>query len=239
MRDSCRDFHIPAEISFGDGTRGTNDYKDYPISFIVGNPYYGSDYFLNPAFEKVWKSDAVFEEEKKKDRYAFRVEREISKSEARINLIQMIGRNLRDSSDNPNSVKVVVVFSDIDFTKECKEQNGGVVIPLDIRREIKIFQGKEKGEAKVIDAFRKACQVALRPQIWKGIEERIDGMLKENPNVPIQLQTVATMLQNQINLYGVEGIKKYIKSRYETINDDRIVNGKTIPVAFIIRKKTV
>jgi len=228
------------EIYFGSGTRGTNDYKDYPISFVIGNPNLRPEYFLHPAFEKYWKSEATFNEEKKKDPFAYRVDWEVSKSEARVNLLQMIGRNLRDSPNNPDAVKVVVVFSDIDIKDDCKKQNGGTVIRWYIRNEIPVIQGKKKGNAPIYNRFKRACQEALKPHLKKKIGEYVDKMLNENHDDPVQLQPVATMLHEQIKIYGEEGIKKdLIKEIYDTDSWYFDNNGKRVNTAFIIKKKSI
>jgi hypothetical protein len=230
-----------AECYFGSGTRGTNDYKDYPISMIVGNPCYPNDYYLHPAFEEVWIDNDVFEKKKEDDPYAYRVDGNISKQEARVNLLQMIGRNLRDSSDNPNAVKVVVVFSNIDIEEGCKKQNGGSVFPIHhIRPEMQIIQSDKKGkkdETPFFDTLKRSCQAALKPKIAMKIEEHIDQMLKENPDVPYPLDVAASELQKRIVIYGVQNIKDIITPLYELeINHDIMKRGKKIPTAFIIRK---
>lgn len=226
------------EIYFGDATRGTNEYKDYPISMIVGTPYYPPEYFLHPAFEGSWKQDDVYETERKKSRYVYRVPRDISKEEALINLLQMIGRNLRESSDSPDAVKVVFVFSDIDIALACKVQNGGSVYPIKIRQDIQIIQGKKKGTPTNFNAFKKACQKALRPSIIRGIENHIDKILLNNPDMPHSLETAASELQAQINIYSTQNIKdRIIRPLYEIENKEIINNGKTINTAFIVKKK--
>ena len=227
------------EIYFGSGTRGTNDYKDSPISLILGTPYYPPEYFLHPAFEPYWKTKEEIDEEKRKNPNApiYYVDKRVSDSEARINLLQMIGRNLRDSPDNPNAVKLVIVFTSIDIAKECKEQNGSLVIRINIRPEIPIMQGKKKGKTPFFDKYRVVSQKALKPQIKRSIENHIDKIIEENPNEPIPLQVVATELNERIKIYDIEGIKKIIKEIYDC--ESRYVenNGKKVNTAFIIKKK--
>ncbi len=230
------------EKYFGSGTRGTNNYKDYPISFILGTPYYPPEYFLHPAFESKWKTEAEIEKERKKNPNGFisYVGRDISDIEAKINLLQMIGRNLRDSTDNPDSVKVVVVYTSIDIAKECKEQNGGLVIPTKIRGEMSIIRGKTKAKTPYFDRYKKICRMALKPKILKFIETHIDNKFNTNGNTPIPLDQLATALQKQITIYGsVEGIKKLITTIYDTEKRDEISDGKSIPTLFITKKKPV
>lgn len=226
------------EIYFGSNTRGTNDYKDYPISFIIGNPNFPAQYFLHPAFEDVWKPDDVFEEEKKKDPYTYRVDWNVSEPEARVNLLQMIGRNLRDSPNNPDAFKVVVVFSDIDIKEDCKKQNGATVVGWKIRDEMPVITGKKKGKKPIFDGYKKVCQATLKPLIQKKVEEHVDKILDENPDELHSVQAVALELQAQIKIYDVESVKKMIKKIYvcevSTVNN----GGKSIPTAFIIKKKS-
>jgi hypothetical protein len=225
------------EIYFGSGTRGTNDYKDFPISFVIGNPNLPADYFLHPAFEPVWKPNDVFEEEKKKDPYNYRVDWNISEPEARVNLVQMIGRNLRDSPTNPDAKKIVVVFSDIEIKEDCKKQNGSTVIQIKIRPEIPVIQGKKKGKTPFFDAYKSASQQALKPQIKSYIENHIDELLDENPDVPLQLQIIAQEIQKRIEIYDNEGIKKIIKAMYDTESRHVENKGRKTNTAFIIKKK--
>ena len=226
------------EIYFGSGTRGTNDYKDYPIAFLIGTPYYPPEYFLHPAFEPHWKSEEERAKEREKNPGAplYYVPRNISDQEAQINLLQMIGRNLRESEENPDAVKIVVVFTSVDITEACKKQNGGNVFKINIRSEIPIIRGEKKGKTPNIDALKRACQAALRPQILKKIEKHVDLTISKNDNSPIQLQPTATGLHKQIEIYDIEGIKKLIKERYKTQNL-RIKNGvKQVLSAFIVKK---
>lgn len=229
------------EIYFGSGTRGTNVYKDYPISFIIGTPYYPPEYFLHPAFKPYWKTKEEIESEKqgKPQGVIYYVNHDISDQEAKTNLIQMIGRNLRDSPNYPDAVKVVVVFSDIDIVDECKEQNGGRVNRWYIRPEMPVIQGKKKGKAPIYSRFKLACQAALKPQLKKKIGEHVDKMLNENHNDPIQLQPVATMLHEQINIYEVEGLKKIINGMYEVKTQPMKVKGNNGNPAFIIKKNSI
>lgn len=228
------------EIYFGSGTRGTNDYKNYPISFVLGTPYYPPEYFLHPAFEQHWKSKEEIAKEREKNPKGFLcyVNRDISDQEAKINILQMIGRNLRDSPNNPDAVKVVVVFSDIDIVDDCKKQNGGTVIKWNIRREMPVFRGK-KGDAPKYKKYRKACQAGLKSQIVRRIEEHIDKMLNENPDESYSVQVVASELQDQIKIYDTEWIKQQINKLYDTENKTIKKNGKSVPIAFIIKKKVV
>jgi hypothetical protein len=229
---------LSSEKYFGDGTRGTNDYRDYPISFVLGTPYYRPDYFLHPAFEEHWKSKKEIDSERKKDpMWFYYVNRDISVPEAKINLLQMIGRNLRESSDNPDAVKVVVVFTDLDIAKECKEQNGGIVFRCNIRREIPIVQGTKKGKTPVFDNYKKASQAALKPKIKRSIEEHIDKLIEANPSPPLILQRVAEGLQDRIKIYNTEGIKKLIREIYDTETMSVLNKGKMVKTAFISQKK--
>ncbi|OPX65518.1 MAG: hypothetical protein A4E34_00474 [Methanoregula sp. PtaU1.Bin006] len=230
-----------SEIYFGSNTRGTNDYRDYPISLLLGTPYYPQEYFLHPAFEPHWKTKAQIKKEREKNPNGFLsyVPRKIADHEAKINLVQMIGRNLRDSPDFPNAVKIVIVFTSIDIAKECKEQNGSTVIKTNIRPEIPIVQGKKKGKTPFFDAYRRASQAALKPLIKRFIEDNIDKLIKDNPDEPLPLQVIATDLHERIKIYDVEGIKKFIKEIYKT--ESRYVenNGKQVNTAFVIGKKSV
>jgi len=225
------------EIYFGSNSRGTNDYKDYPISFVLGNSNLPPQYFLHPAFEPSWKPADVFNEEIKKDPYAYRVDWDISQPEARVSLLQMIGRNLRDSPNRPDAFKIVVVFSDIDIKEECKNQNGATVIRWFIRNEMPILQGKRKGETPHYDRYKKACQAALKPQLLKKVEEYIDNLIAKNPDESLSVQTLASTLQGQITIYDVENIKKMINKLYDVKIEREIKKGKSIPTAFIIKKK--
>jgi hypothetical protein len=228
-----------SEIYFGSNTRGTNDYKDYPISILLGTPYYPQEYFLHPAFEPHWKTKAQIEKERKEKPNGFLsyVPCKISNQEARTNLLQMIGRNLRDNPDNPNAVKVVIVFTSIDIRKDCKEQNGGTVIPTLIRPDMSVKKGKRNGDTPFFDNFKKVGQKALKPQIIKFIVAYIDRILKENPDEPLSLHVVATALHDRISIYDVAGIKSIISKLYDT--ESRYVNntGKQVKTAFIIKKK--
>jgi len=208
------------EIYFGSGTRGTNEYKDYPISFVLGTPYYPPEYFLYPAFKEHW-------------------DRKTSDHEAKINLLQMIGRNLRDSPTNPKAVKVVVVFTSIDIAKECQEQNGGTVFKTNIRREIPIMQGKRKGKTPFFDAYKKASQAALKPRIKRSIEEHIDKLIEQNPSEPLALHRIAEVLQKRIKIYDVEGTKTLIKEIYKTESKFIERDGKKVNTAFITHKKPI
>ncbi len=227
------------EIYFGSGTRGTNDYKDSPISLILGTPYYPPEYFLHPAFEPSWKSKEEIDEERRKNSTApiYYVDKQVSDSEARINLLQMIGRNLRDSNDNPNAVKIVIVFTCIDIAKECKEQNGSLVVRTNIRPEIPVMQGKKKGKTPFFDTYRNMSQKALKPQIKRSIEDHIDKIIKENPDVPLPLQVVSTELQERIKIYDIEGVKKIVKDIFDCESRYIENNGKRVNTAFIVKKK--
>lgn len=227
------------ETYFGSGTRGTNDYKNYPISFILGTPYYPPEYFLHPAFEPYWKSKKEIEKERKDNPGGFLsyVSRDISDHEAKINLLQMIGRNLRDSSDNPNAVKIVIVFTSIDISKECKEQNGGIVVETNIRKEIPVMQGKKKGKTPFFDKYKEISQKALNPQIKRSIKDYIDKLIEENPDVPIPLDDIATKLHERITIYETAGIKAIISKLYNTDSWHVEHNGKKVNTAFIKSKR--
>jgi len=228
-----------SEIYFGSNTRGTNDYKDYPLSLLLGTLYYPQEYFLHPAFEPYWKTKAQIEEEREKNPngYLSYVPQKIADREARTNLLQMIGRNLRDSPNNPDAVKVVIVFTSVDIKKECKEQNGSTVIPTRIRSDIQVKKGKKKGNTPFFNKFRGVCQKALKPQIMNFIEKHIDGLMKDHPDEPLPLQVIALGLQPQIKIYDIEGIKKLVKQLYEVENKPLNKKGKTIKTAFITKKK--
>lgn len=228
-----------SEIYFGSNTRGTNDYKDYPISLILGTPYYPQEYFLHPAFEPHWKTKAQIEKEREENPNGFLsyVPRNISNQEARTNLLQMIGRNLRDSPNNPGAVKIVIVFTSIDIKKECKEQNGSTVIPTLIRSDIQVKRGKKKGETPFFDKFKAVSQKALKPQIMKFIEKHIDNLIKENLGEPVPLHVVAIELQDRIQIYDVGGIKSLINKIYDTESRPVENKGKMVNTAFIIKKK--
>ena len=129
----------------------------------------------------------------------------------------MIGRNLRDSPDNPNAVKIVIVFTSIDIKQECKEQNGSTEIPTHIRSDMSVKNGKKKGKTPFFDKFRAVSQKALKPQIKKFIETYIDQIAKENPNDPLPLQIDATGLQERISIYDVPGIKAIISKLYDRV----------------------
>lgn len=228
-----------SEVYFGSNTRGTNDYKDYPISLILGTPNYPPEYFLHPAFEPFWKTKQEIEKERKENPHGFLsyVPRKISDLEARTNLLQMIGRNLRDSPDNSDAVKIVIVFTSIDIRKQCKEQNGSTVIPTLIRPDIQVKKGKRKGETPFFDNFKKVSQKALKPQIKKFIELHIDRLMKDHPNEPLPLHVVATGLQERISIYDIAGIKAIISKLYDTESRYVESGGKKVKTAFIIKKK--
>ena len=230
---------IEFEIYFGDATRGTNDYKDYPISFVLGTPYYPSEYFLHPAFESSWRTNEEIEADRQKhpNTSVFFVNRDISDLEAKINLLQMIGRNLRDSPSNPNAVKIVIVFTSIDIAKECKEQNGSTVIKTDIRKEIPVKQGKKKGKTPFFDKYKTVGQKALNPQIKRSIKDYINKLIEENPDVPIPLDDIAKILQEKITIYEIAGIKAIISKLYYTDSWHVENNGRKTNTAFIIKKK--
>ncbi len=230
-----------SEIYFGSNTRGSNDYKDYPISLILGTPYYPPEYFLHPAFEEFWRPHEEIEKEREKNPrgYLSYVPRDISDQEARINLIQMIGRNLRDSPNNPNSVKEVIVFTSVDIAKECKEQNGGRVDKVNIRSEIPIIQGKKKGKTPFFDIYKKVSQKALKSRIMKFIEKHIDNMLQQNPDEPISLEVISQEIQERVSIYSKEGIKSLIEKIYIIKSKQIKSRGKMVNTAFIIKKKTI
>jgi hypothetical protein len=232
---------IATKYYFGSNTRGTNDYKDYPVSLILGTPYYPPEYFLHPSFEPVWKTKEQFDKEKKENPKGFHsyVDQSVANEEAKINLLQMIGRNLRDSDTNPKAAKIVIVFTSIDIIQACKDQNGGNVIPTEIRGDIQVRQGKKKGETRFFDKYKRVAQEALKPRIKRYIEKHIDNLFNATNNKPLPLEVVATEIQERITVYGKDGIKGLIGEIYTIGPDHDNKNKNRAKSAFILKKRAI
>ncbi|WP_440950289.1 hypothetical protein [Methanosphaerula subterraneus] len=88
---------------YGSDSKATNDFRSHQICIIAGTPYYPPEYFLCPSLSDI--NDLSDPDA------AYPVSREISEDAARGLLIQMIGRICRENEENPDCLKVVIVFS--------------------------------------------------------------------------------------------------------------------------------
>jgi len=219
--------YVP-EIYFGSNTRGTNDYKGFPISVIIGTPYFPPDYFLHPAFESIWRS----QEDIERDRIAkpgsplYYVERKISNKEAKNNLLQMIGRTLRDNPLEQDQTKIVIVFSDIKIDKDCRKQNGGKVILSSTNSQTTL--------TRFLTNLKKASQKAFRKRIFQKICQDIDERL---PSGLVKLDEISDIFSQKISLFSKSTIKIEIEKVYETKQMSISNSGRSISTKIIIEKK--
>jgi hypothetical protein len=216
------------EIYFGSNTRGTNDYKGFPISVIIGTPYFPPDYFLHPAFESIWRS----QEDIERDRIAkpgsplYYVERKISNKEAKNNLLQMIGRTLRDNPLEQDQTKIVIVFSDIKIDKDCRKQNGGKVILSSITSQTTL--------TRFLSNLKKASQKAFRNRIFQKIYQDIDERL---PSGSVKLDEISDIFSQKISVFSKSTIKIEIEKAYGTKQMSIRNSGRSISTKIIIEKK--
>ena len=218
-----------SEIYFGSNTRGTNDYKSFPISVIVGTPYYPPEYFLHPAFESEWRAQEDIERDRVENPGSplYYVDRKISDREAKTNLLQMIGRTLRDNPLDLDQTKIVVVFSDIKITEDCRKQNGGRVILSGI--------GAQRTLTLLENNLKVASRKALRKQIFQKISDDIDSRL---PSESVKLDEISDTYSQRVSLFAKSTIKNKLAKIYET---EIIVidhEGRKIETKVITKKKT-
>ena len=178
---------------FGSNTRGTNDFNDYPLSMILGNPYLPPEYFRHPAFDKYWKKKGKFPD------------RSITDQEAKVNLLQMMGRTLRYNPSDPNQKKMVILFSDIDLTDDCLKQNGGRV-----KRYFITARGEKE---KLINGIKKGCQVSLEDKILNKMKLIVDNKLSEED---VYLDQISKELAQHISLFKDSTIKTKLENLYIT-----------------------
>jgi hypothetical protein len=178
---------------FGSNTRGTNDFIEYPISMILGNPYLPPDYFRHPAFDQYWKKKGKFPD------------KSITDQEAKVNLLQMMGRTLRYNPSDPNQKKMVILFSGIDLTADCLKQNGGKV------KRYLITARKER--EKLLTDVKKACQASLEVKILDKMQTNIDDKLSEEV---VYLDQISKELSQDISLFKDSTIKTKLENRYVT-----------------------
>lgn len=209
---------------------GTNTFRNYPISVIIGAPSKPPEAFRHPCFDNLRKATEEIQEDIEKEnarrqtakdngkwvryRGVFTVPREVSNSDARSSLIQMIGRTHR-IGDDENQIKIVIVITDIglplaDETGHIPE-NGARVERIDtIEKLIKRLEELVKG--------------ALVPKVLDRIYQEIDISLFYGEKVGL-----SKVGKDYATLTGVSErrIRDALSNRYETYETTNHQEKKT------------
>lgn len=225
---------------YGSKTKGTNEFINIPLSVIVGTPFLPTSYFMHPAFKEKYKTKSQIAKEvitrnKKMSagQYAppvYPVCNAITEHCAVEQLIQVIGRTLRVNLNNPDQEKFVILFSKLDdqdaFEKECKNQNGAIVIPF--------YYDKASGKTFFFKALRKSISTVFRPVIVTWIFKKIDEELAHAPYVKFS-EFSKKMADDLHGFISHKTIERDIQDTYETGFKPLGERGRDILV--ILKKK--
>lgn len=210
---------------------GTNDFRDYPVSIIVGAPSKPPSAFCHPCYdnlrksaEEITKESATIRERKEQAEREgnkpfippiYPVSRDVTDTGTKNSIIQMIGRNLREG-DNVDRVKIAIVITDIGLADETGHipENGAKVEQFD-------------SIGKLTARLKELVKVALDSQVMDEIFRQIDIRLTLGETVGLSQSSKDYHEQTGVS---ERRIKKGLELRY---NLCEIMNAQNKPTKIL------
>lgn len=175
--DNYPDLMVEFVDYFSPQSYGTNKYRNCPVSVVVGAAIKDPTAFCHPCYDDIRKPEEEIEKEKaiiKKSAdigkkcpplFVYPVPREISDSDFKNSIVQMIGRNLREG-DDADQVKIAIVITDIDLADETGyiPENGA---------RVEQFRSIEKLKGRLLDLVKKGLDQQVLDEIIRQIGVRL------------------------------------------------------------------
>jgi hypothetical protein len=198
---------------FGSDSKATNKYRSFQISVIIGTPILPGEYYIHPSRDCSIIKDGGYPES---------VLREEIDSDSRGLIHQMIGRTFREDKDNPDCLKLIILFSNIEL--------GDIGATVERYR----LDNKEQNKAFYSRVKELAGQAYEEPIIAKAFEE-LDQILSQSPSLLVTLNKISTDVCLKCGgLLSRNKIAKRIEKKY--LIEERINPKNRKPSKYIVSK---
>lgn len=198
---------------FGSDSKATNKYRSFQISIIIGTPILPGGYYIHPSRDCSIINDGGYPES---------VSQEEIDSDSRGLIHQMIGRTFREDKNNPDCLKLIILFSNIELGNI-----GATVEKYRLRdtKQNKTFYSRVK---------ELASQIYEEPIIAKACEG-LDQGLSQSPIPMVSLNRFSENVNSACRgLLSTNRISECLKKHYAI--EERINPGNHRPAQYIIGK---
>ena len=196
---------------FSRNANSTNQYRNCPISIIVGTPIKPPEAHLDPSYDSVRIDDDELhemirssKEKKSKSGHSdavYPVSSEIIEDDTRGQVIQMTGRTHRHGDKN-DAPKLVVVLNKVDLCDESGyiAHTGARVYTVDDGTEC-------------VKSFNKMVKPVLEPRVMDRVYRELDHQLQSG-NRPGLIHTSETYSQKVAGIVSKRTIERLLRERY-------------------------